>query len=324
MKNSTILTISCLAMFVAVSNGAAAETWSKRLGYPAGKRVLVLYASHLGTGYEFNQAGQRLLNDKLVQSAGVVTTGPWFDECAQWLQDQPPRDVGICLSLNSPSPTYRLRPLQDRRRVPSLVDADGFLWGSILQVALRAKAAEVEREVTAQIKRARSAGMRPTHLMTDMGALLTRPDLTRIYLDAAEKNWLPAVIVELTPQLAETLRAEGFPVSDELIEIVSRYPLPKLDDVKHLPDAETYETKRDAFYAMIRGLQPGLTQVFLRPASPSPGLKFISARWQNLVWEAKLLQDPEVQEFLEQEQLVFTNWREIMHRFENGHLEESP
>jgi hypothetical protein len=50
------------------------------------------------------------------------------------------------------------------------VDADGFLWQSILQVALRAEAKQVEREVAAQIERARSAGMQPTHLMTDMGS----------------------------------------------------------------------------------------------------------------------------------------------------------
>ena len=75
---------------------------------------------------------------------------------------------------------------------------------------------------------------------------------------------------------------------------------------------------------MIRDLRPGLTQVFLRPAEPSPGLRFVAARWKNQVWEAKLLQDPEVQEFLEQEQLVFTNWREIMDRFENVPSEPNP
>ena len=284
----------------------------------------MLHASHMGMAYEFNQAAQQLLEEDLVQSACVLPTGPWFDECAQWLQEQPQRDVGICLSLNSPSRVYRLRPLQDCHRVPSLVDADGFLWGSILQVTLRAEATEVQREVAAQIKRARSAGMRPTHLMTDMGALLTRPDLTRVYLETAEKHWLPAVIVELTPPLVETLRAEGFPITDELIEMVSRYPLPKLDDIQQMPDADSYESKRQKFYTLIREMRPGLTQVFLRPAKPSPGLKFVSERWKNQVWETKLLKDLDVQEFMEQEQVVFTNWREIMSRFENGQMEVQP
>ena len=319
-----LIIIACWALFGTVPRSVAAETWSERLGYPAGKRVLVIYAGQMGAAYEFNQAGQKLLEEDLVQSAGVLPTGPWFDEFAQWSRERPQQDVGISLSLNSPSPVYRLRPLQDRHQVPSLVDADGFLWQSILQVALRADAEQVKREVAAQINRARSAGLRPTHLMTDMGALLTRPDLTRIYLDTAERMWLPAVIVELTPPLIEQLREDGFPITEELIEIVSRYPLPKLDDIKQVPDTDSYEAKRDAFYAMVRELRPGLTQVFLRPAEPSPGLRFITSRWKNQVWESKLLQDPDVQAFMEQEQLLLTSWREIMDCFENVATEAQP
>ena len=39
-------------------------------------------------------------------------------------------------------------------------------------------------------------------------------------------------------------------------------------------------------------------------------------KWQDRVWEAQLLSDPAVREFLKQQDIVLTNWHEIMKRFE--------
>ena len=43
----------------------------------------------------------------------------------------------------------------------------------------------------------------------------------------------------------------------------------------------------------------------------------MSARAEQRVWQAQVLNDPEVQAFLKEQDVILTNWREIMQRFEN-------
>lgn len=299
-----------------------AQTWAERLDYPQGKRVVILYADHLGAAYEFNRPAQALLEEGRVDSGGLVVTGQWFDEFADWRKGNPLGDIGICLTLSSPSPIYRWRPMLCRHEIPSLVDADGFFPPGIVQVTLRADRDEVERELRAQIERARSGGVAPTHLLTHMGVLLTRPDLAQTYMQLASEYWIPAVVCEPTPQNIESMRQEGFPVSEALIAALNASPLPKLDDLQFVPEAQTYEQKRDRFYELIRSLAPGLTQIMLHPADPSPALERVSPRAEERVWEARLLQDPDVQKFLDSEGIIRTNWIEVMQRFDRR--ERSP
>jgi hypothetical protein len=99
---------------------------------------------------------------------------------------------------------------------------------------------------------------------------------------------------------------------------VARYPLPKLDDLHFVPESDSYEATRDAFYDLIRQLSPGLTQIVSGPADETAAFQRISTRWQQRVWEKKLLADPNVHQFLADEGIVLTNWKEIMLRFESG------
>ena len=310
--------LGLLVVLLITVNAVAAETWAEKLGYPTDKRVLILYGTHMGVAYEVNRPGQELLDQGILQSTAVLPPCPWFGEFAKWCRENPGHDVGVSLSMIGPSDLYRWRLVSPRNEVSSLVDPDGYPWSSVLQFAMRAQLDDVQREVLAQIDAARKAGIRPTHLTTDMGALLTRPDLTKLYLSIAEENWIPAVIPELTPATVESLRKEGFPLSQETINVIKSYPLPKLDDLQFVPDAESYNDKREAFYQLVQGLSPGITQIILHPTDRTKALELVSPRWQNRVWEAQLLLDPDVHEFIENEDIVMTNWIEIMARFEHG------
>ena len=311
------LGLSLLALIILAQAALAADTWAERLGYPADKQVVILYANHGGAAYEFNRPSQQGLSEGSLQSASVMVPGPWFPQYALWCRDKKQFDVGVCLTLSSPNGLCRWRPVTAFTEVPSLVDVDGYFCRSLLQVALRAEVEEVEREVHRQIEQARKAGIQPTHLIPHQGTLLTRPDLLEVYLSTAEKFWIPAVMIELTPAHVERLRDEGFPLSQEVIDLVARYRLPKLDDLRSVPDADSYEAKREAFYNLIKGLQPGITQITLSPADATAAMKVVSPRWQNHAWEAKLLEDPAVRQFLKKQGVVLTNWVEIMRRFEH-------
>ena len=94
-----------------IPSACSAETWAERLGYPAGERVLILHANYAGGGYAFNAASEDLLAKGLVQSAAVMPPCPWFEGFADWCREHPNHDVGVCLTLNSPSDGYRWGPL---------------------------------------------------------------------------------------------------------------------------------------------------------------------------------------------------------------------
>ncbi len=309
-----------LAVVVALQSSAHGETWAERLGYPAKKKVLILYADCMGAAYEINRPGQQLLLSGRIQSVGVMAPCPWFEEFANWTRAHPDQDVGLCLTLNSPSENYRWRPLTAiDNRDSTLVDPDGYMWRSELQLALRASVEDVKKEIDRQIQKARAAGIRPSNLHPFLGSLFTREDLMQAYLAAAETNWIPAVMVELNSDKVQQFREEGFPLTDEMVDIIRKYPLPKLDHFHFTPLGATYEEKRAAFYELIKNLPPGLTQISACPAEDSPGIKLIARTWQDRVWDNQLLNDDAVHAFLKEQGVIFTSWKEIMRRFDGGH-----
>lgn len=297
---------------------ATAETWAERLGYPAGKKALILHAHEMGLCRATNAAGEELAASNLTHSTSALPTAPWFADYAKSASDGPTADVGLALVLNSEWPTYRWQPLTSDNLVTSLVDRDGYLWPTAAQTMVNADAAEAEQELQVQVLRAQLAGLQPTHFTTHLGTLFTRLDLAEIYLRMAREHWIPAVVVELTPAQVERFQKMGFPLPAELVQLIADYPLPKVDDLVFTPTGESYAAKKQAFMDMIKALPPGLVQVALYPAVESDELKHIDPDWQQRVWDAQLLQDEDVLALLQSDDVILTNWREIMRRYTGG------
>jgi len=313
---SRFLALAAIVTLALVTDAQAAETWAQRLGYPTDRPVLIFNAEGMGMCYEMNEAGRQLVGEGLVQSVAIMPPCPWFNDFADWARKQEDLDAGLLITLNSPYANYRWPVLSDRSHAPGLAAADGNAWKSILQVAINATPEEVEREIQAQIDRAREAGLRPTHLKTYLGTLVARPDFFGAYLKIARENWIPAGIIELSPELVERFRRDGFPLEDEVIDLVNNYPLPKLDDLRFPPVASSYEEMREGLIQAIRDLGPGITEFLFFPAVESESLKRMTPDWQQHVWEAQLLKDPEVASVIEDVGAVFTSWTEMMSRFE--------
>ena len=301
---------------IVIAGRAAAETWAERLGFPPGSKVIVLHAQELGLCHETNAAARRLFATGALTSAAAMAPCPWFADAAQWSAENPQADVGLELTINSEWKSYRWRAVSSDADVSTLLDPDRFMWQSTIQTMVNAHADDVERELLAQIAHAKSLGLRPTHLTTHLGALITRPDLIEVYLRVARQQWIPAMAVELTPAQVERFRNAGYPVPDDIISLLSDYPLPKVDDLRMIAPAESYEAKKQAFLTMLRELPPGLTQIAAHPAVESDALKQIMPDWQQRVWDARLLADDDVRAALRNDGVALTNWRDIMNRFQ--------
>jgi len=293
-----------------------AETWAEKLGYPAGKKVLILHADDIGMCYEANQAAKAYLPAGHIQSAALMVPCPWYNEMADWYKEHPEYDLGLHLAMNAEWKWYRWGPVAGREAVPGMVDKDGYLWRSQIETATHASGEEIEKEIRAQIDRAIAKGTRPGHIDTHMGTLYVRPDYTKAYLKLAEEYHIPAMVVEQTPAVIAKFKKQGYPITDDSLKLIAGYKLPKLDDFNAAPDGKTYEDKKLKFQELVRSLSPGLNEIIFHPSVLTDTLKAITGTWQQRSWEAQMFADPEMHAFFEREGILFTNWKEIMKRFD--------
>lgn len=316
-SSRVVLPVLVVALLWTASH-ALADDWATRLGYPTGAKVLVIHAHRMGQSFESNDAIEKLMDAGVVSSASAMPTCPWFADAAEWRQQHADLDVGLDFTLNSHLPNYRWKPLSNSRDVPSLVDRAGYLWPNVVQVMVNAQPDEVEHELQMQILQAERMGLKPTHFTSHLGALYSRPDLAEIYLRISREQWIPAVVIDLTPELAERFRQDGFPVPDTLVRALDDYPFPKVRDLLILPQADSLDAKAEATAQMIAELQPGLTQVAFAPAIDSPALRAMDPNWQQRVWDAQVWDNEAVKAELAKDDIVITNWKEIMQRFDGS------
>lgn len=292
-------------------------TWAEKLGYPAGKKVIMLHADDAGMCEEANIAVKQLLLDGHIQSAAAMPPCPWFEDMIEWAKAHPRIDVGLHLTLTSEWKTYRWGPVAPAEDVPGLIDEEGKLWHEVPQVVQHATPEEVAREVRAQIEKSLAMGYKPDHIDTHMGTLYGSPEFAKEFLKIAMEYGIPANAINLSDSVvAAHFKASGYPVSDELIQFMESYTLPKLDFFTSAPKGDTYEHKVEAFKQLIKSLPAGLTEIIFHPSIETDNIKTITASWQQREWEAKMFADPDLIKFFEDEGIIFTNWKEIMKRFE--------
>ncbi len=305
-------------LLLAVAGSALGETWAEKLGYPSGKRVLILHADDIGMCYEANAAAMAQLTNGDIQAAAMMVPCPWFTEIAAWYKEHPDYDMGLHLALTAEWRNYRWGPVAPHNEVPGLLDKKDprFMWRGVLGVVTSATAEEVEREVRAQVEQALALGIRPSHLDTHMGTLYARPDFTAAYLKVAEEYRIPAMALAMSPEAADKFRKKGYPITDEMIKVLEAYSLPKLDNFDAVPNGKTYEEKLENFFKLVRSFEPGITEIIFHPSIDTEGLHHITNSWQQRVWESQMFADPQVKQFFEREGILFTNWKEMMKRFD--------
>ena len=236
-------------------------------------------------------------------------------DIADWYKKHPEMDIGLHLTLTSEWKNYRWGPVSNPSSVPELIDPEGYLWRGVIDVASRTPVATIEKEVRAQIERAYERGIKPSHIDTHMGTLYSKVEYTEAFFNIAMEYGIPANVIEFTPSRVQKFRKQGYPITARLIESGRKYTLPKLDDFSSVPDGKDYQNKKENFFDLIQNLEPGITEIIFHPSIYTEGLKKITNSWQQRVWEAKMFSDPEVIQFLKNEGIIFTNWKEMMVRF---------
>jgi hypothetical protein len=244
-----------------------------------------------------NRATFEALTQGWITSASVLVPCPWFPEVARFAREHPEADLGIHLALNSEWTGYRWGPVAPWDEVPSLLDAEGYLPLLETTVAQQARAAEVERELRAQIEKARGAGLRLSHLDSHMNALLGAPALIDVYRRLSAEYALPILDAELP--------AELLPKEQRLIDqILSIGP--------GVPAAEW----RGAYERMLAPLGPGVYELIVHLGYDDDEMR--GATWDHPDWGAAwrqadldLVRSPEFRGFLRDQGFVLVSWRDL-------------
>lgn len=313
-----LMLCSCPNFLLAREQPPQGKSWAVKLGFPEGKKVILLHMDDVGMCAEANAAAKKYIENGQLLSGAVMMPCPEAESFIEWVKDHPQADIGVHLTLTSEWKNYRWGPLTDPVRVPGLIDPEGKMWHDVPDVVMHASAQQVETEIRAQIDKFLSLGLKPGHMDTHMGTLYGSLEYVRVFLKVAEEYHIPANVIDLSdPEVASQFRQAGYPIDDEVIRNIGEYRLPKLDNFTSVPNGSTYHEKRTSFLNLIKSLQPGLTEIIFHPSVLSENLKSITGSWQQRVWESELFADPEVIRFFKDEGVIITNWKEIMMRHQH-------
>jgi predicted glycoside hydrolase/deacetylase ChbG (UPF0249 family) len=142
---------------------------------------LIIRTDDAGMSHSVNMALEKLIATGFPVSVSVMFPTPWYQETVDILKRHPEVAVGIHLTLNSEWKNYRWGPVLGRTAVPSLVDADGYFFPS--SEALHQNhpdLKEVEKELRAQIERARASGLKIDYVDYHMGTAVRYPEFREI------------------------------------------------------------------------------------------------------------------------------------------------
>jgi chitin disaccharide deacetylase len=138
---------------------------------------LIIRADDGGMSHSVNMALERLIESGLPVSVSVIFAAPWYQETVEILKRHPDVAVGVHLALNAEWKNYRWGPVTGRSAVPTLVDSLGYFFSSGEALYRNNPSpVEIEKELRAQIERAKRSGIRIDYVDYHMGTAVRTPE----------------------------------------------------------------------------------------------------------------------------------------------------
>ncbi|MCX8038857.1 MAG: polysaccharide deacetylase family protein [Candidatus Sumerlaeia bacterium] len=243
--------MTMLLWATAVAPGTAAE---KAASDSTAIRLLVR-GDDIGSCHAANVACIKAYREGIVRSVEVMVCCPWFPEAVQLLKENPELDVGVHLTLTSEWDCCKWGPLT---HAASLVDPNGYFFPTTSQrkdfppntgfLQSKWKIEEVEKELRAQIERARAHIRQVSHLSSHMGTPTCTPELRALVERLAAEYDLP-----LEAPMAKRAGGLGGPKT-------------------------TAAEKEAALIQILETLQPGLWLMVEHPGLDTPEMQALSHR----------------------------------------------
>lgn len=285
--------------FLLALTTVAQQTLQERLGYPKTAKLLIVHADDLGVAHSEDNASFTALEKGSVSSASIMVPCPWFSEVAAYATTHPNADLGLHLTLTSEWNFYKWGPVADKQDVPGLVNKNGYFFSSVDSVLKSSNATEVEKELRAQIEKAKQAGIDITHLDSHMGTLYSKNYL-QVLLKLGKEYKLPVMLNQTI------LMMSGSAAGDNLL----------LNNI-YIESPQDRAKGTDAFYTnILNSLQAGVNLIIIHAAHDDSEMRAVAvdhpdygAAWRQA--DYNFFTSETCKKLLQQNDIHLVTWRQI-------------
>lgn len=292
---------------------SAQPSFGELLGWKKNEVVVILHVDDVGMSHSSNQGAIQSTEKGVASSFAIMMPCPWVPEIARYLTDHPDADSGLHLTLTSEWRLYRWPPLAGPT-VPGLIDPEGCLWSSVAQVVTQATPDEIDREIRAQLARARKLNIPVTHLDSHMGTLFARPDYFQKYAQLGIEEQIPILVAggHLTYTKLESPGA-----AQQLMKWIPKIwdgGLPVIDDLHTSTYNWSPEEKEGKLIELLQNLKPGITEILFHASDPSDVFPLITGSSESRRADLNALLSKKVSRTIQENNIVVTTWKELMKR----------
>ncbi|HET7085171.1 MAG TPA: polysaccharide deacetylase family protein [Rhizomicrobium sp.] len=283
---------------------------ASRLGFDPATRLLIVHADDLGIAQSVNVAFAAGLATGLINSGSVMVPCRWFSGVVDIAKAHPAADIGLHLTLTSDGPSRKWRPISAPAQVLSLVDEQGYFfdrWPADTRISAR----EVEIELRAQIEKAYTAGLRPTHLDAHQYCLLSGKEVFEVYLRLGHEYGLPVLVAH-----------KWFSKLSFLEPLLTRRDV-ILDNVI-IMNGKVRPEQWPAFYRRtLEKLRPGVSEILIHPGYDDSELRAFFGDQQDwgATWRQRdfdFFTGDEFRDLLAKLNIRLITWREIAARMQHA------
>ena len=307
------LILASALMLPLQSTANAAPSFGELLGWAKDEVIVILHVDDVGMSHSSNLGAIQATEKGVASSFAIMMPCPWVPEIAAYLQDHRNADSGLHLTLTSEWKSYRWPPLAGPT-VPGLIDPEGCLWSSVAQVITQATPEEIDREIRAQLARARNLNIPITHLDSHMGTLFARPDYFEKYVALGIEAQIPILVAggHLTHTLKENPAAATR--LKTWIPKIWNAGLPVIDDLHTATYNWNADEKEAKLIELLKHLTPGITEILFHASDPSDVFPLITGSSESRQGDLNALLSSQVKQTLIDEKIQVTTWKELMQR----------
>lgn len=260
------------------------------------KKYLIINADDFGICSETNRAIEELFRDKKITSTSILVSGKDVNEAIQIAKINAIK-VGIHFTFNSDFSDNLWHCVSPYESVKSLVNKDGFFHYDLGLFNKGAKSEELDRELLSQYNFIKDCGVEIDHADSHSGTLYGingrlfflnafrfckktglpfRFPKSNNFLKGFFNGRVPSYIKLAHKLIIGTSKMYGVRLIDDLFS--NPYSIEKID---------SYTALENYYLEKIRGLEYGVTEMFLHPSYDAPQLNI--KEWKKRVYELEFL-----------------------------------
>ncbi|MDO9374720.1 MAG: polysaccharide deacetylase family protein [Bacteroidota bacterium] len=307
----------CIAFLITVSYFFLAQAQQKSvqelLGYPASTKLLIIHADDLGVSQSENAASIYAMEKGSINSGSIMVPCPWMGDMAAYARTHPTADLGLHLTLTSEWKNYKWGTVGAPNQTPALLNKLGHFYSATDSLYMYSNAAEVEKEIRAQIERAKQFGIDPTHFDAHMGCLFGTPEYLQILVRLGREYRVPVLLNREAFKVVFNLNLDKY-ISDKEV----------LVDKLYMAQPADFKTGMAAFYTnVMKSLQPGLSCILLHAAYDNAEMQAVTidhpeygAAWRQADFE--FFSGEACRKLIKDEHIQLVTWREIRDKLVRG------